>query len=47
MRTLDAIQLSAAILCAVWPLDAFVCADTDLNLIATAEGLTTVDPGVP
>jgi predicted nucleic acid-binding protein len=48
LRTLDALQLAVAIdLNAAAPLDAFVCADANLCSIATAEGLTVVNPEVP
>jgi predicted nucleic acid-binding protein len=48
LRTLDAIQLAAALaLHASMPLDAFVSADINLGSIATAEGLTVVNPEVP
>jgi hypothetical protein len=47
LRSLDAIQLSAALLNAVGPLDTFVSADINLNSVAAAEGLPTVSPGVP
>jgi hypothetical protein len=47
LRTLDALQLSVALLCLGWPLDAFVCADVNLCAIAAAEGLTVVNPEVP
>jgi len=47
LRSLDAIQLSVSLLNAIGPLDAFVSADTNLNLVAAAEGLPTVNPGVP
>jgi predicted nucleic acid-binding protein len=48
LRTLDAIQLAAALARnAIGPLDAFVCADANLGLIATAEGLNVVNPEVP
>ncbi len=43
--TLDALQLSVALgQHAATPLDAFVCADANLSAIATAEGLTVVNP---
>ncbi len=47
LRTLDAIQLAVSLLLNVAPLDAFVCADGNLCLIAAAEGLTVVNPEVP
>jgi predicted nucleic acid-binding protein len=48
LRTLDAIQLAAALAAhAGTPLDAFVCADVNLGSIATAEGLTVINPEVP
>jgi predicted nucleic acid-binding protein len=48
LRTLDAIQLAAALsLHALKPLDALVCADTNLCQIAAVEGLTVVNPEVP
>jgi predicted nucleic acid-binding protein len=48
LHTLDALQLAVALgLHASAPLDAFVCADTTLGAIATAEGLTVVNPEVP
>jgi uncharacterized protein len=48
LRTLDAIQLAAALaLHAGVPLDAFVCAGTNLGSIATAEGLTVLNPEAP
>jgi hypothetical protein len=47
LRTLDAIQLGAALLNAIGPLDAFVSADANLVLVAAVEGLPTVNPGVP
>jgi hypothetical protein len=47
LRSLDAIQLSAALMHAGAPLDAFVSADVNLNVTAAAEGLLTVNPGVP
>jgi hypothetical protein len=47
LRTLDALQLSVALLCPGWPLDAFVCADVHLCAIAAAEGLTVVNPEIP
>lgn len=47
MRTLDAMQLAVALLIPVRPLDAFVCADANLCGVATAEGLTVVNPEVP
>ena len=48
LRTLDAIQLAAALdLRAGVPLDAFVSADVNLGSIATAEGLTVLNPEVP
>lgn len=45
LRTLDAMQLAVALLSA--PLDAFVCADGNLCLIAAAEGLAVVNPEAP
>ena len=47
LRTLDALQLAVALLHAIGPLDAFVCADANLCVIATLEGLTVVNPEVP
>jgi predicted nucleic acid-binding protein len=48
LRTLDALQLAVALaLHASAPLDAFVCADANLGYVATAEGLTAVNPEVP
>jgi uncharacterized protein len=48
LRTLDAIQLAVALdLQTSTTLDAFVCADANLVYVATAEGLTVVNPGVP
>jgi predicted nucleic acid-binding protein len=47
-RPLDAIQLAVSLaLQTASPLDAFVCADANLGDIATAEGLTVVNPEVP
>src|SRR5262249_9030004 len=46
--TMDAIQLAVALaLHTANPLDAFVCADVNLGSIATAEGLTVVNPEIP
>ena len=48
LRTLDALQLAVALGCsAPGPLDAFVCADTNLLHVAAAEGLTVLNPEVP
>jgi hypothetical protein len=48
VRTLDALQLAVALgLHATTPLDAFVCADANLNISAAAEGLTVVNPEIP
>jgi hypothetical protein len=47
MRTLDALQLAAALLHPAGPLDGFVCADANLGTIAAAEGLVVVNPEVP
>jgi uncharacterized protein len=48
LRTLDALQLAVALaLHAAGPLDAYVCADANLGLIAAGEGLTVVNPEVP
>jgi uncharacterized protein with PIN domain len=47
LRTLDALQLAVALLIPITPLDAFVCADANLGVIAAAEGLTVVNPEVP
>lgn len=48
LRTLDALQLVTALsLNATGPLDAFVCADTNLGHVAVAEGMTVVNPEVP
>jgi uncharacterized protein len=46
-RTLDAIQLAVSLLNNLRPLDAFVCADRNLCLIAAAEGLTVINPELP
>ena len=48
LRTLDAMQLAAALALHVGvPLNAFVTADANLGSIATAEGLTVLNPEVP
>jgi predicted nucleic acid-binding protein len=48
MRTLDVLQLAVALsLHAIAPLDDFVCADANLCLAATSEGLTVINPEVP
>lgn len=48
LRTLDALQLATALsLNATGPLDAFVCADTNLGRVAAAEGLIVVNPEAP
>jgi len=47
LRTLDALQLAAALLNTVGPIDAFVCADSNLCLVAVAEGLAVINPEVP
>lgn len=48
LRTLDAIQLAVAVAQhATAPLDAFVCADLNLNPVATSEGLAVVNPEIP
>jgi predicted nucleic acid-binding protein len=48
LRTLDALQLAVALgLHAIAPLENFICADANLCLIATAEGLSTVNPELP
>jgi predicted nucleic acid-binding protein len=48
LRTLDALQLVVALgLRTIAPLDDFICADANLVLIATAEGLSTINPEVP
>jgi hypothetical protein len=47
LRTLDALQLAVAIPITIGSLDAFVCADSNLCLVATAEGLAVVNPEVP
>ncbi len=47
LRTLDAVQLAVALQNAIGPLDAFVCADSNLCLVAAAEGLTVINPEVP
>lgn len=47
LRTLDAIQLAAALRNSLGPLDAFVCADLNLCRVASLEGLTVVNPEVP
>jgi hypothetical protein len=47
-RTLDALQLAAALdLNAKGQLDQFICADQALCAIASAEGLTVINPEVP
>jgi predicted nucleic acid-binding protein len=47
LRTLDALQLAVSLLSSVRPLDAFVCSDSNLCLVAAAEGLAVVNPEVP
>ena len=47
LRTLDALPLAVSLLNTVRPLDAFVCADSNLCLVAAAEGLVVVNPEVP
>ncbi|MGO8749225.1 MAG: type II toxin-antitoxin system VapC family toxin [Thermoguttaceae bacterium] len=47
LRTLDALQLAASLLNTARPLDAFVCADRNVCLVAAAEGLTVVNPESP
>ncbi len=44
LRTLDALQLAVPLLNPIRPLDAFVCADGNLSVVAAAEGLTVVNP---
>jgi predicted nucleic acid-binding protein len=46
LRTLDALQLATALL-HPGKLDCFVCADSNLGLIAVAEGLSVVNPEMP
>ncbi len=47
-RTLDAIQLAVALsLHAASPFNNFVCADANLGQVATAEGLTVLNPEIP
>ena len=47
LRTLDALQLAVSLPNTIAPLDAFVCADSNLCLVAAAEGLPVVNPEVP
>lgn len=47
MRTLDALQLAVSLLNTIRPLDAFVCADSNLCLVAAAEGLAVINPEAP
>ncbi len=47
LRTLDALQLAMSLLNTIRPLDAFVCADVNLCLVAAAEGLTVINPEAP
>jgi predicted nucleic acid-binding protein len=47
LRTLDSLQLAVSLLSTAKPLDAFVCADSNLCTVAVAEGLTVVNPEVP
>jgi predicted nucleic acid-binding protein len=48
LRTLDVLQLAVALgLHAIAPLDNFICADANLCLAATGEGLTVINPEVP
>lgn len=48
LRTLDAVQLAVALrLRAGQPVDAFVCADSNLCHVAAAEGFTVINPEVP
>jgi len=46
LRPLDALQLAVPVLNAI-PVDAFVCADSNLCLVAAAEGLAVVSPEMP
>lgn len=47
LRTLDALQLAAALASSSTPLDAFVSADANLCAIAVAEGPVVVNPEIP
>ena len=48
LRTLDVLQLAVALAVhAITPLDDFICADANLCLVASAEGLTVINPEVP
>jgi predicted nucleic acid-binding protein len=48
LRTLDALQLALGLAAhAAAPLDAFVCADSNLAHVAAVEGLTVVNPEAP
>jgi hypothetical protein len=48
LRTLDVLQLGVALSQhAISPLDDFVCADTNLCLVAATEGVIVVNPEVP
>jgi predicted nucleic acid-binding protein len=48
LGTLDALQLALGLAThATAPLDAFVCADSNLAQVAAVEGLTVVNPEVP
>ena len=47
LRTLDALQLAASLQNTAGPFDAFVCADSNLCLVAAAEGMSVVNPEVP
>ena len=47
LRTLDALQLAVPLLHAIGPPKTFVCADSNLCLVAAAEGLTVVNPEAP
>jgi hypothetical protein len=46
LRTLDALQLAVSVVNASRP-DAFVCADSNLCLVAMGEGLTVINHEVP
>lgn len=48
LRTLDALQLAVAIgLNTIVPLNDFLCADANLCIVATAEGLAVINPEIP
>jgi predicted nucleic acid-binding protein len=48
LRTLDAIQLAVAVAQhATAPLHAFVCADLNLNHLASSDGLAVLNPEIP